>query len=57
MTHEASEMQELVTRGRRTNLLLAQERSRGLLLRENFRDRVAAIRTKARSRLLANQGR
>ena len=55
--HEAFEIQVLVTRGRRTNLLLAQERSKGLLLRENFRDRVVAIRTKARSGLLANQGR
>ena len=57
MTHEAFEMRVLVTRGKGTNLLLAQERSRGLLLHENFKDMVAAIRTKARSGLLANQGR
>ena len=54
-------------KGRRVNsLLLAWERSRGLLLREGFRDRVAATRAKARisrpkmgdtSGLLVNQGR
>ena len=54
-------------RGRRVNsLLLAWERSGGLLLREGFRDRVAATRAKARishpkmgdtSGLLASQGR
>ena len=57
----------LKIRGRRANLLLlAQGRSRGLLLRKGFRDRVATIRTKAKvnhlkigdtSGLLASQGR
>ena len=60
-------MQVLVIRGRRTSrLLLAQERSRGLLLHEGFRDRAADPRAKSRighpkmrgtSRLLASQGR
>ena len=57
----------LVLRGRRNNpLLLARERSIGLLLRESSVDRVAATRAKARvnypkmgdtSGLLASQGR
>ena len=51
--------------GRRI-LLLAQERSRGLVLLEGFKDRVVAIRAKARishpkmgvtSRILASQGK
>ena len=47
----------LKLRGRRVNLiLLAQERIRGLLSREGFRDKVVAIRAKARSRLLVSQG-
>ena len=67
MTHRASEMRVLVLRGRRVNPLpLAQERSRGLLLHEGFRERVAATRAKARIShlkmgdtlgLLASQGR
>ena len=53
-------------RGRRTSFLQAWERSRGLLLREGFKDRAAAPRAKARishskmggtSGLLASQGR
>ena len=57
----------LMIRGRRTNrLLLAWERSRGILLREGFRDKAAAPRAKARinhpkirgtSGLLASLGR
>ena len=48
MTQKASEMRVLVIIGRRTNrLLLAQERSKGLLLREGFRDKVAAPKAKA----------
>ena len=57
----------LKIRGRRANLLLlAQGRSRGLLLCMGFRDRAAVIRAKARvnhpkmgdtSRILASQGR
>ena len=57
----------LKIRGMRANLiLLAQGRSRGLLLRKGFRERVVAIRAKVKvnhprvgetSRLLANQGR
>ena len=60
-------MRVLMTRGRRVNsFLLAQERSRGLLLREGFKDKVAATKAKARishpkmgdtSGLLASQGR
>ena len=60
-------MRVLVIRGRRVNsLLLARERSRGLLLREGFRDKAVATRAKARislpkmgdtSMLLASQGR
>ena len=63
----ASEMRVLVIRGRRTiRLLLAQERSRGLLLHEGFRDKVTNPRAKARishpkmggtSGLLASHGR
>ena len=60
-------MRVLVIRGMRVNfLLLARERSRGLLLRGGFRDKAAATRAKAKishpkmgetSGLLANQGR
>ena len=59
-------MQVLVERGRRTSFLLARERSRGLLLREGFKDRVVRPRAKAKishlkmggtSGLLASQGR
>ena len=60
-------MRVLVLRGMRVNsLLLAQERSRELMLREGFRDRVAATKAKVRishpkmgdtSGLLASQGR
>ena len=60
-------MRVLVIRGMRVNFfLLAQERSRGLLLHEGFKDKVAAIKAKAKishpkmgdtSGLLANQGR
>ena len=43
MTHETSEMRVLKIRGRRVNLLLlAQGRSRGLLLRNGFRDKAKA---------------
>ena len=57
MTHEASEMRVLMARGIRVNLLLAQERSRGLLFHEDFKDRAATIRAKARSGCLARLGR
>ena len=67
MTQRASEMQVLVIRGRRTSRLpLAWERSRGLLLLEGFRERVAVTKAKTRisypkmggtSGLLASQGR
>ena len=47
--HGASRMQVLVIRGRRINyLLLTQERCKGLLLREGFRDRAATTRAKAK---------
>ena len=63
MMHGASGMQVLAVRGRRVNsLLLARERRRGFLLREDFRDKAAATRAKAShpkmgdtSGLLANQ--
>ena len=49
MTYGASRMQVPVIRGRRVNsLLLAQERSKGLLLHEGFRDRVVATKAKAK---------
>ena len=67
MTLRASLMRVLVFRGKRVNPLpLAQERSRGLLLRKGFRDRVAATKAKAKIShpkmvdtlgLLASQGR
>ena len=60
-------MRVLVIRGRRTDrLLLAWERSKGLLLRKGFKDRVTAPRAKARIShpkmggtlgLLASQGK
>ena len=67
MTHRASGMRVLVIRGRRVNyLLLARERSKGLLIHEGFEDKAAAIRAKAKinhpkmgdtTRLIANEGR
>ena len=49
MTHGASGMRVLVIRGRRVDsLLLARERSRGLLLHEGFRDKATATRAKAK---------
>ena len=67
MTQKASEMRVLVIRERRTSCLpLAQEKSRGLLLLEGFKDRVLATKAKARIShpkmggtlgLLASQGR
>ena len=57
MTQRASEMRVLVGSGRRVSLLLAQERSKGLLLHSNFRGKAAAIRAKAKAGLLARQGR
>ena len=56
----------LVLRERRVNLLLSPKRTRRLLFRMNFKDRVVATRAKDKvnysrvgdtSRLLANQGR
>ena len=65
--HGTSRRRVLKIRGRRANLfLLAQRRSRGLLLCKGFRDRVVTIKAKARvnhpkvgnaSRILASQGR
>ena len=53
--HGTSRMRVLLKiRGGRDNLiLLARERSRGLLLCEGFRDKAVAIRAKARLRLQA----
>ena len=49
MKHETSKMLVLRIRERRVNLLLlAQGRSRGLLLHSDFRDRAVAIRAKAK---------
>ena len=49
MAHRTSEMRVLSIRGRRVNLLLlAQGRSKRLLLRSDFRDRAAAITAKAK---------
>ena len=45
-------MQMRVVRGRRVGLLIVEERSRRILVRKDFRNRVAAIRAKARSELL-----
>ena len=49
MKHGASEIWVLVIRGRRGNfLLLAWERSKGLLLHEGFRDKDVATKAKAK---------
>ena len=49
MTYGASGTQVLVIRGRGTDLLLlALERSRGLLLRSGFKDRATTIKAKAK---------
>ena len=55
MMHRAPEMQVLVARGRRTSLLLVWERSRRLLVHEDFRDGAATISAKARLGLLVRQ--
>ena len=54
--HETSRMRMLLKlRGERVDLLLlARERSRGLLFHEGFRDKAMAIKAKARSGLLAS---
>ena len=49
MMHKTSGMWVLKIRGGRANLLLlSQERNRGVLLCKGFKDRVAAMRAKAR---------
>ena len=49
MKHGTSEMQVLKIRGMRVNLLLlARRRSKRLLLRKDFKDRVAATKAKVR---------
>ena len=53
----AYEIKLLVVRGRRIGLLLVRERSIRLLFHEDFKDRAAAIRAKARPRLLPSQDR
>ena len=60
--HEASKMWVLKIRERRVNsLLLARERSKGLLLRDGFRDRTKAKINHPKMRdtlgLLASQGK
>ena len=51
-----SEMQVLVG-GRRVSLLQARESDGGLLFLEDYKDRVPAIRVKAKARARAKQGR
>ena len=49
MTHGTSEIRVLRIRGMRANLiLLAQGRSRGLLLCSGFKEKTVAIRSKAK---------
>ena len=49
MTHGTSEMRVLKIKGRRANLLLlAQERSRRLLLCKDIKDRATTTKAKAR---------
>ena len=48
MTYEASKIWVLVLRGRKIHLLPTQERSRRLLFRMEFRDKVVATRAKAK---------
>ena len=55
MTHGAPEMQVLVVRERRISLPLVQERSRRLLVHEDFRDGAVTIGAKARSGLPVSQ--
>ena len=66
MTHRAFVIRVLVRRRKRISLLLAQGKSRGLMLHEDFREKAVATKAKARishpkmrdtSGLLANQGR
>ena len=52
--HGVSEMRVLVARGRRISLLLVREISRRLRCPEDLGDEAAAIRAKARSRLLVS---
>ena len=53
--HIASEIRVIVARERRIDLLLVRERSRRLLLPEDFKDGVAAIKAKAILGLMASQ--
>ena len=59
MMHEASEMQVLVARERRINLLLVRERGRGLIFHECLKDGdgVVAFKAKAKLGLLISHGR
>ena len=50
-------MRVLAGRRGRISLLLARERSRGLLLHEDFKNKVEVIKTKAKSGHLARRGR
>ena len=50
-------MQVLAARGRRASLLLVRERSRSLLVHTGFRDRIAAIKAKARPGLPVSKDR
>ena len=57
MMHGASEIRVLVIKGMRVRLLLVRERNRRLLFHEDFRDRVAVIKAKARLVLLTSYDR
>ena len=55
MTHGAFGMRGPVRKGRRVTIFLARERSGGLMFLKNIQYRVAAIRAKAKARMLVRQ--
>ena len=57
MTHGASGTWVLVLRGKRIDLLLAQRRSRRLLLRTDLNDRVVVAKAKAKAKAKVNHSR
>ena len=57
MMHGASGIRVPVRKGRRVTLLLARERSGGLLFHEGIQYRAKAIRAKARAGMPVRQGR
>ena len=54
---EASEIRVLVRKGSRVTLLLARERSGGLMFHEDIQYRTTTIRAKVRARMPIRQGR